>query len=88
MSSTTSNIVKLSILPCSVSVLLCLVLGSVECQEPGNSVGAIPGQAGRDYPNFSEIPGTSFTCLDLSPGYYADPEGECQVNTGYCSSIN
>ena len=26
-----------------------------------------------------EIPESSFSCRDLSPGFYADPEGECQV---------
>ena len=27
-----------------------------------------------------EIPESSFSCQDLSPGFYADPEGECQVD--------
>ena len=40
---------------------------------------AIPGAPGRDYPDFTKVPRTSFTCDGLSPGFYADPEGECQV---------
>ena len=74
------------------------MLGVSGQEEEGNTVGAIPGQAGRDYPNFQvrmitlrfrfvsihdllekEIPESSFSCRDLSPGFYADPEGECQV---------
>merc|ERR1719237_1252897 len=61
-------------------LVICLVALAVDGQEEeGNTVGAIPGQAGRDYPNFQEIPESSFSCQDLSPGFYADPEGECQV---------
>merc|ERR1712130_854757 len=60
-------------------VCLTVVVGLASGQEEGNTVGAIPGQAGRDYPNFQEIPESSFSCRDLSPGFYADPEGECQV---------
>lgn len=38
------------------------------------------GQAGVDYPTYSEVPpGLSFTCGDKVPGYYADPEAQCQV---------
>merc|ERR1712008_436382 len=40
---------------------------------------AIPGAPGRDYPDFTKVPRTAFTCDGLSPGFYADPEGECQV---------
>ena len=40
---------------------------------------AIPGAPGRDYPAYTTPPRTSFTCEGLSPGYYSDPEGECQV---------
>ncbi|CAG4964102.1 unnamed protein product [Colias eurytheme] len=39
--------------------------------------GYIPGE---DYPAFEEVPnGLSFTCDDKIPGYYADPETQCQV---------
>ena len=31
---------------------LTVVVGLASGQEEGNTVGAIPGQAGRDYPNF------------------------------------
>ncbi|XP_012544857.1 uncharacterized protein LOC114252650 [Bombyx mandarina] len=35
---------------------------------------------GEDYPAFTEVPkGLSFTCNDKIPGYYADPETNCQV---------
>ncbi|XP_063878504.1 putative transcriptional regulator cudA [Scylla paramamosain] len=38
------------------------------------------GEAGLDYPTYSEVPfGLSFTCEDKLPGYYADPEAQCQV---------
>ncbi len=41
----------------------------------------IPGEAGRDYPTFSSIPRSSFSCKDQQwPGYYADVESRCQVN--------
>ena len=42
-------------------------------------ISSIPGAAGRDYPNLTSVPRTSFTCKDLSPGYYSDPEAQCQV---------
>ena len=42
-------------------------------------IAAIPGAAGRDYPNYTSPPRTSFTCQDLSPGFYSDPEADCQV---------
>ncbi|KAG5320160.1 CSP protein, partial [Pseudoatta argentina] len=41
---------------------------------------AIPGEPGRDYPIYSEIPETSFRCdAQQFPGYYADVEAQCQV---------
>ena len=33
---------------------------------------------GEDYPTFSGLQETSFLCDEKIPGYYADPEGECQ----------
>ncbi|XP_060534543.1 U-scoloptoxin(01)-Cw1a-like [Cylas formicarius] len=37
----------------------------------------VPGQ---DYPVYSEIPqGLSFRCDQKLPGYYSDPEAQCQV---------
>ncbi|XP_022909816.1 U-scoloptoxin(01)-Cw1a-like [Onthophagus taurus] len=39
--------------------------------------GYIPGQ---DYPIYSEVPqGLSFRCEQRPPGYYSDPEAQCQV---------
>jgi len=36
--------------------------------------------AGRDYPDFTTIPDTNFTCRQVEqPGFYADPETGCQV---------
>lgn len=41
--------------------------------------GYVPGQ---DYPIYSEVPqGLSFRCDQRPPGYYSDPEAQCQVNT-------
>jgi len=43
----------------------------------GQLDGYIPGQ---DYPIYSEIPkGLSFSCEQRIPGYYSDPEAQCQV---------
>ncbi|XP_008214451.1 homeobox protein 2-like [Nasonia vitripennis] len=41
---------------------------------------SVPGLPGRDYPNLTSIPETSFTCAGKTPGgYYADVETRCQV---------
>ncbi|KAK3919223.1 U-scoloptoxin(01)-Er1a [Frankliniella fusca] len=33
-----------------------------------------------EYPTYHEVPrGLSFKCRDRGPGYYADPETQCQV---------
>lgn len=46
----------------------------------GGDYSAIPGSPGTDYPIYSEIPETSFDCLNQEyPGYYADVEAQCQV---------
>jgi len=39
----------------------------------------IPGIAGKDYPIFHQIPWTRFVCERKRPGYYADPEADCQA---------
>merc|ERR1711981_1528387 len=40
----------------------------------------IPGVPGEDYPIYSEVPESGFTCDgQVDGGYYADPEAECQV---------
>merc|ERR1711892_653556 len=41
---------------------------------------SVPGVPGEDYPIYSEVPETGFACDgQVDGGYYADPEGECQV---------
>lgn len=43
--------------------------------------GYVPGQ---DYPIYSEVPrGLSFRCDQRLPGYYSDPEAQCQVKKIY-----
>ncbi|XP_046387836.1 mucin-5AC-like [Ischnura elegans] len=41
--------------------------------------GAAPGEPGIDYPIYSHIPVTSFSCEGKIAGYYADPETQCQI---------
>ena len=42
---------------------------------------SVPGTPGEDYPIFSSVPSTSFTCDDKEGGgYYADMETGCQVH--------
>ena len=50
-------------------------------QDAFNAPGeAIPGEPGEDYPIYSEVPETSFTCDgQVEGGYYSDPEAECQA---------
>ncbi|XP_054281429.1 U-scoloptoxin(01)-Er1a-like [Macrosteles quadrilineatus] len=37
-------------------------------------------QTNPEYPAYNEVPrGLSFTCNQKPPGYYADPEAQCQV---------
>ncbi|XP_068993996.1 uncharacterized protein [Neodiprion pinetum] len=44
------------------------------------SGGEIPGEPGKDYPVLAEVPETRFACDQQQfPGYYADPEAQCQV---------
>merc|ERR1712083_1017989 len=39
----------------------------------------IPGVPGEDYPIFSDVPESGFSCEgQVDGGYYADPEAECQ----------
>lgn len=46
-------------------------------------VGSVRGIPGEHYPNYSEVPITSFSCSDKKyiPGFYADLETGCQVRT-------
>ena len=50
-------------------------------QDAFNALGeSIPGEPGEDYPIYSEVPETSFTCDgQVEGGYYSDPEAECQA---------
>merc|ERR1712106_368027 len=55
--------------------------GGNAAQDAFNALGeAIPGEPGEDYPIYSEVPDTSFTCDgQVEGGYYSDPEAECQA---------
>merc|ERR1711892_891717 len=52
-----------------------------DAQDAFNALGeSIPGEPGEDYPIYSEVPETSFTCDgQIEGGYYSDPGAECQV---------
>lgn len=39
----------------------------------------LPGQPGADFPIYAKPPTTTFSCAALDPGFYADPEAECQT---------
>ncbi|CAG5096009.1 Similar to U-scoloptoxin(01)-Cw1a (Cormocephalus westwoodi) [Cotesia congregata] len=39
----------------------------------------VPGEPGVDYPSYTRIPQTSFTCERQFRGYYADEEAGCQL---------
>ncbi|KAK4885735.1 hypothetical protein RN001_002006 [Aquatica leii] len=58
----------------SIIVALCgFFIQLVLCQIDGY----VPGQ---DYPIYNEVPrGLSFKCDQRLPGYYSDPEAQCQV---------
>lgn len=44
----------------------------------------VVGRPGVDFPILPSIPHTDFNCKKVKkPGYYADPETDCQVNTEY-----
>lgn len=48
--------------------------------------GYVPGQ---DYPVYNEIPrGLTFRCDQRLPGYYSDPEAQCQVKNNFTDSLN
>merc|ERR1712106_695472 len=41
---------------------------------------SVPGVPGEDYPIYSEVPDTAFSCDgQIDGGYYADEEAQCQV---------
>ncbi|GFS48608.1 chitin-binding type-2 domain-containing protein [Trichonephila inaurata madagascariensis] len=52
-------------------------------------VGSIRGIPGVHYPDYSEIPVTSFTCSDKKyvPGFYADLETGCQVPKAISAAV-
>lgn len=39
----------------------------------------IPGVPGEDYPIYAQPPDTPFACGGQVPGYYADPDANCQL---------
>lgn len=39
----------------------------------------VQGVPGVDFPVYSTIPRTTFSCRDVDGGYYADLETDCQV---------
>ena len=49
----------------------------------------IPGEPGVDYPVFSEVPDTDFSCSQQEyPGIYTDTEAQCQVSSSYHESTD
>jgi len=60
-------------------------LDSYEAADAGEDplaalAGNIPGVPGEDYPIYSEVPESGFSCDgQVDGGYYADPEAECQA---------
>lgn len=39
------------------------------------------------YPTYDTVPkGLAFSCQSRPPGYYADPEAQCQVNNFYITN--
>ena len=57
-------------------------IGAYKSIPDGYSASSVPGTAGKDYPNYSEVPHTSFDCQHLKKTEvkHADPETGCQVN--------
>lgn len=45
----------------------------------------VTGVAGKDYPNYHDVPKTNFGCSGKIAGYYADVEARCQVR--HCCSF-
>lgn len=44
------------------------------------NISGVQGVPGEDFPVYSTIPRTTFSCRDVDAGYYADLETDCQVN--------
>lgn len=55
--------------------------GSSDSNGGITSYGGVDGVPGVDFPNYSKIPSTSFSCAGApyEPGMYADEEAQCQV---------
>uniref|UniRef100_A0A336MGL1 CSON001423 protein n=1 Tax=Culicoides sonorensis TaxID=179676 RepID=A0A336MGL1_CULSO len=52
----------------------------LDATKPIGPPGPNTGRAGIDYPNYSEIPETSFTCKEQRyKGFFGDPDTNCQV---------
>ena len=66
------------------------VIMVILCKAEGRAVleDAIPGEPQVDYPTYSSIPDTTFTCGSrITGGFYADVEARCQV-FHICGSSN
>ncbi|PRD34425.1 UNVERIFIED_CONTAM: hypothetical protein NCL1_14660 [Trichonephila clavipes] len=51
-----------------------------DCSNPPLQAGSIRGIPGEDFPDYCDIPITTFSCVDKRiPGFYADLETGCQV---------
>ncbi|KAJ8678722.1 hypothetical protein QAD02_014509 [Eretmocerus hayati] len=65
---------------CAIVVVISLTGVFTEPESKNGWQDSVPGTPGRDYPNLTSIPRTSFTCAGKTPGgYYADVEARCQV---------
>ncbi|XP_040580004.1 U-scoloptoxin(01)-Cw1a [Lepeophtheirus salmonis] len=76
------NMIKTSL--SLVSVVLALTFSTTSAQrfDIDSLRESIPGEPGQDYPIFSFVPDTSFTCQGndrVDGGYYADTETNCQA---------
>ena len=78
--------------PCSCPVTMlttaCTLVSVALALAAPQQLPSIPGAAGRDYPALTSPPRTAFTCSGLKPGYYADPEGGCQVTSWHLVSAS
>ncbi|XP_046399186.1 U-scoloptoxin(01)-Cw1a-like [Ischnura elegans] len=61
------------------SALVCLALALLAFAQ--NDEQEVAGAGfGTGFPTYAAVPrGLQFTCNDKQPGYYADPEAQCQV---------
>ena len=60
-----------------ISALIHIAIADSD-QELSQYVEYFRGVPGEDYPIFTKVPETSFSCDGKVVGYYADPEAGCQ----------